>query len=63
MPDAGDYVVAQVWDEMELLRERKRLELADLAVAVQAATMTTGMAAGKDAAKAFDKFVKALTEG
>lgn len=60
-PDAIDYPIAMVWEEAELVVDRKNGELATIAVVIQRATSTTGMTAGKETAAEFNKFIKGLT--
>lgn len=50
-----------VWEEAELVVDRKNGELATIAVVIQRATSTTGMTAGKETAAEFNKFIKGLT--
>lgn len=59
-PDAGDYVIAQVWDEVGIVKERQDHQLVMLAVVVQKATSTTGMTASKESVEAFNRFIKDL---
>jgi hypothetical protein len=60
-PDAGDYPIAMVWDEAEIVVDRKNGELVTVAVVIQKATSTTGMTAGAEAVKAFNDFIRGLT--
>lgn len=59
-PDAADYPISRLWDEAALVIERKNSDLVNIAVVIQKATSTTGMTAGRESAKAFSEFVKAL---
>lgn len=54
------YPIGRVYDEANLITERRNSELVSLAVIVQAATGTTGMTAGKEAVDHFRKVVDAL---
>ena len=59
-PDAESYPVARVWDEATTVVERKNGEYVSLAIVIQQATLTTGMAAGPKANEGFKAFVKGL---
>ncbi|MEG3175867.1 hypothetical protein U1872_06465 [Sphingomonas sp. RB3P16] len=54
-------MISQVWEEAEIVVERKNGELVTAAVVIQKATSTTGMTAGKEAVAAFNTFIKGLS--
>lgn len=54
------YPIGRVFDEAAILVERRNGELISVAVIIQAATATTGMAAGKEAAAHFKQIVDTL---
>lgn len=49
-----------LWDEQHLVVQRTNAAMATLGVVVQAATMTTGMGASKEAAAHFTKLLNML---
>lgn len=55
-------MVACLWEEGEILRERKNQHYVMMALVVQQATATTGMAASKDTSKMFKEFIDRLSE-
>lgn len=59
-PDAGDYPIAMVFDEASLVVDHLNRQQATLGVVIQAATATTGMAAGREANALFRKLVESL---
>lgn len=60
--DALEYPVGMVWEEAELVVERKNAELANLAVVMQAAMMSGSGNFGKKSGEHFKKLVQSLTE-
>lgn len=61
-PEASDYPLPILWTEAEIVARRKRNHIADIAIAIQTATMTTGMGASKDAGKAFNEYIALLRD-
>lgn len=49
-----------MWEEAELVVERQNANLATVGAIIQAATATTGMAAGKESAKHFKDLIDRL---
>ena len=60
-PDAWRYPIGRVFDEAQLVVERKNADLISLGVVVQSATATTGMTASQDAADAFRALIETLS--
>ncbi len=59
-PEAGDYAVAQVWEEVDIAAARQN---AMLASGVGLLQMTVGSLLSKDAAKALKETIEGLTDG
>jgi hypothetical protein len=60
-PDAIDYPLGRLWDEVSLADERENQKFVTLAVIIQKATSTTGMTASKEAYKLFNEFIQELS--
>jgi len=55
------YPIGQVFDEANLIVERRNGELATIGVIIQSATATTGMGANKKSVDHFKKLIKGLS--